>query len=63
MRSATRNESLLARWPKAAGYPHLYVRDAPGQLLASQASSEREAGRNDDERKVLAFLRRNARGS
>jgi len=56
-----RNEAVLARWPKPAGYPHLYVLDARGELLASQASSELEARRDYDEQKVLAFLLRNAR--
>jgi thiol:disulfide interchange protein len=55
-----RNEALLSRWPRAAGYPHLYVLDASGKLLASQATSELEAGQSYDEQKVLAFLRRNA---
>jgi len=55
-----RNEKLLARWPKATGYPHLYVLDAGGQLLASQPSVELEGGPDYDEQKVLAFLRRHA---
>jgi thiol:disulfide interchange protein len=55
-----RNEQVLARWPKARGYPHLYVLDASGQLLASQATSELEAGQDYDEQKMLAFLRRYA---
>ena len=55
-----RNAQLLARWPKATGYPHLYVLDASGQMLASQASAELEAGQDYDEHKVLAFLRRHA---
>ena len=55
-----RNEPVLGRWPKAKGYPHLYVLDASGQLLASQATSEFEAGQDYDEQKMLAFLRRHA---
>jgi thioredoxin-related protein len=53
-----RNEKLLARLPKARGYPHFYVLDDSGKLLASQASGELEAGKDYDEAKVLAFLRR-----
>ncbi len=53
-----RNEALLSRWPKAAGYPHFYVLDAAGRLAASQASGELEAGRDYDEARVLGFLRR-----
>ncbi len=53
-----RNDALLARWPKAKGYPHFYVLDGAGGLVASQASGELEAGSDYDEAKVLAFLRR-----
>lgn len=53
-----RNEALLSRWPKARGYPHFYVLDPEGNVIASQASAELEAGNDYDEAKVLAFLRR-----
>jgi thiol:disulfide interchange protein len=53
-----RNEALLSNWPKATGYPHFYVLDADGKVLASQPSGELESGRDYDEGKVLAFLRR-----
>ena len=56
-----RNEKLLSRWPKPGGYPHFYVLDGEGRLLASQATGELEAGRDYDEQKMLAFLRRHAR--
>jgi thiol:disulfide interchange protein len=55
-----RNEQVLSRFPKAKGYPHFYVLDASGKLLASQPSDELEAGNDYDEAKVLAFLRRPA---
>jgi thiol:disulfide interchange protein len=58
-----RNERLLSRWPKPSGYPHFYVLDGQGRLLASQATGELEAGRDYDERKMLAFLRRHARAN
>lgn len=54
-----RNEALLSRFPKAKGYPHFYVLDAAGKVLASQPSGELESGQDYDEAKVLAFLRRN----
>ena len=54
-----RNEALLSRFPKAKGYPHFYVLDATGNVVASQPSGELESGRDYDEAKVLAFLRRN----
>jgi thiol:disulfide interchange protein len=53
-----RNEQLLSRWPKARGYPHFYVLSAAGTLVASQANDELESGKDYDEAKVLAFLRR-----
>jgi len=53
-----RNEQLISTWPKAKGYPHLYVLNAAGKLVASQPSVDLEAGKDYDEAKVLAFLRR-----
>ena len=53
-----RNEAVLSQWPKARGYPHFYVLDAAGKVVASQPSGELESGRDYDEAKLLAFLRR-----
>ena len=53
-----RNEKLLSRWPKAKGYPHFYILDGSGKVLVSQASVELEAGKDYDEAKVLALLRK-----
>jgi thioredoxin-related protein len=53
-----RNEALLARWPKVAGYPHLFVLDAGGRLLHSQDTGALETGYSYDPARVLAFLRR-----
>ena len=55
-----RNQALLSQWPRAQGYPHFYVLDAGGRVIASQASAELEAARDYDEAQVLAFLRRHA---
>ena len=55
-----RNQAVLSQWPRAQGYPHFYVLDAAGRVVASQASAELEAARDYDEAKVLAFLRRHA---
>lgn len=54
---ASRNEALLARWPKVTGYPHLFVLDERGELVHSQPTGELEAGRSYDPRKMQAFLR------
>ena len=53
-----RNEALLARWPKVAGYPHLFVLDADGRLLHSQDTGRLESGSGYDRRKFLAMLGR-----
>ena len=55
-----RNQAVLSQWPRAQGYPHFYVLDAAGRVVASQASAELEAARDYDEAQVLAFLRRHA---
>jgi thiol:disulfide interchange protein len=55
-----KNEKFLARWPKVAGYPHLYVLDAAGRLIYSQNTGELEAGKDYDKEKMLAFLKRYA---
>ena len=53
-----RNAALLARWPRVAGYPHLFVLDADGKLLHSQDTGELESGRGYDRARFLAFLER-----
>ena len=58
-----RNEALLAQWPKIKGYPHLFVLDDQGKLLHSQDTSELEAGKDYDEQKMLAFLRKYRRAA
>ena len=50
------NAGFLARWPKVANYPHLFVLDADGRLLQSQDSASLEAGKDYDPKKFRAFL-------
>lgn len=52
-----KNESVLSRYPKVAGYPHLFVLANDGKLLHSQDTGALEAGKGHDPEKVLAFLR------
>ena len=56
-----KHEALLSRWPKVAGYPHLFVLDGAGRLLHSQNTGELEAGKDYDPAKLLAFFQRYAR--
>jgi len=50
------NAALLARWPKVAGYPHLYVIDTDGRVLHSQDTSALEAGKTYDPAAFRKFL-------
>jgi len=50
------NKAFLARWPKVAGYPHLFVLDASGRLLHSQETSVLEAAKDYDPAAFRAFL-------
>jgi thiol:disulfide interchange protein len=52
-----KNETLLSRWPKVKGYPHLFVLDAEGTLLHSQNTGDLESGKGYDKERMLAFLR------
>jgi thiol:disulfide interchange protein len=54
------NSALLARWPKVAGYPHLFVLDPDGAVVLSQDTEELEGGRSYDKARFLAFLARGA---
>lgn len=53
-----KNEAFLGRYPKVAGYPHLFVLEADGTLLHSQDTGELEAGKSYDEAKLAAFFAR-----
>ena len=48
------NQAFLARWPKVAGYPHLFVLDVDGRVLQSQDTSALEDGKGYD---PIAFRR------
>jgi thiol:disulfide interchange protein len=53
----SKNEAVLSRYPKVAGYPHLFVLDGDGKLLHSQDTGVLESGKGHDREKVLAFLK------
>jgi hypothetical protein len=50
------NAAFLARWPKVADYPHLFVLDADGRLLHSQASEPLEGAKDYDPDAFRQFL-------
>jgi thiol:disulfide interchange protein len=50
------NQALLSRWPKVAGYPHIFVLDADGRMLHSQDTSVLESGKSYDANAFRAFL-------
>lgn len=52
------NRAFLARWPKVAGYPHLFVLDADGTLLHSQDTGALEEGKSYSVARMRAFLER-----
>jgi len=53
-----KNESVLSRYPKIPGYPHLFVLESDGKLLHSQDTGQLESGNHHDRDKVLAFLKK-----
>ena len=50
------NEAFLSKYPKIAGYPHLFVLDAAGNLLHSMHTTPLEEGKSYNEERVMAFL-------
>ena len=61
-----KNQEFLSKFPKVAGYPHLFVLDRNGKLLHSQVTEELEYPKNypvkgHDKKKVFNFLKKWAR--
>ncbi len=53
------NEAVLSKYPRIPAYPHLFVLDASGRLLQSQATSPLEDGKSSyDLQKFTAFLQK-----
>lgn len=51
------NEYFLSKYPKVAGYPHIFVLDENGALLHSQDTGKLEEGQGHSREKVLIFLK------
>jgi len=54
------NAAVLQRWPRVAGYPHLFVLDANGVVVVSQDTELLEDGRSYNRKRFLDFLARAA---
>jgi thioredoxin-related protein len=50
------NRAFLSRYPKVAGYPHLFVLDKTGKLLHSQDTALLESGKSYSRERMKAFL-------
>ncbi len=55
------NKEVLAKYPKVAGYPHLFVIDKSGKLIQSQDTGKLESGDHHDPAKVTEFLKKYAK--
>lgn len=58
-----KNDELLSKYPKVAGYPHFFVLNRNGKLLHSQDTGELEYPKDypikgHDKKKVFDFLRK-----
>lgn len=51
-----KNEKFLSKYPKVAGYPHIFVLDKKGKLLHSQNTAELEEGKGYSHKAILKFL-------
>lgn len=49
------NEEFLSAYPERQGYPHFFVLDAQGELVASQGTGELEEGRGYNEEAMVSF--------
>lgn len=60
MSEENENKEFLAKYPAAAGYPHLYVLEKDGALIQSQNTSELEEGETYNLKVFADFLRKYA---
>jgi thioredoxin-related protein len=51
-----KNETVLGKYPKAAGYPHFFVLEKDGKLLLSKNTGELEAEKSYSREKLLGFF-------
>jgi len=58
-----KNEKVLSKYPKVAGYPHIFILNKYGKLIHSQDTGKLEYPKDHpikghDKRKVFAFLKK-----
>ncbi len=51
-----KNEEVLSKYPKVAGYPHIFILNENGKLIKSKNTGELESGKGHDPKKVMTFL-------
>jgi len=51
-----KNEEVLSKYPKAAGYPHFFVLESDGKFLHSQNTGELEADKDYSKEKLMTFF-------
>ena len=60
MSEENENKEFLAKYPQAAGYPHLYVLEKDGTLIQSQDTSALEEGKTYNLKVFTDFLQKYA---
>lgn len=58
MSEENENTEFLSVYPKAEGYPHLYVLDSDGKFIHSQGTAVLESGKSYDLQKFTDFLKK-----
>lgn len=51
-----KNETVLSKYPKVAGYPHFFVLEKNGKVLISKNTGELEAEKSYSKEKLLSFF-------
>lgn len=51
-----KNEKFLSKYPKVAGYPHIFILEKDGKLLHSQNTGDLESEKGYSRDRVIAFL-------
>lgn len=51
-----KNEVFLSKYPKVAGYPHIFILEKDGKLLHSQNTGDLESEKGYSRDKVIEFL-------